>query len=249
MKHNVTVRGVTGVFCVIVLLHIIILRILLSVRKAAPCEPVYGVGAESLHTCFDILADIPLRAVTHACVQLLRLRDGVHVGYHPAALLCAPLPSEKFPAVEQIILHSQAAGRIRLALQAGLRAAHGAGPRQARFDGLLCAPADGIQGAVAVLQSRAALGSVELDQRGYAVAGALLTLPADDRGAGIQVLVVSVMTIRVSVALQDGFPADQTAVVVGRSGTETEEQDQYGANPNRCPLHQSSTICSSQDLI
>lgn len=85
------------------------------------------------------------------------------------------------------------------------------------------ATADRVQGAVAVLQSRAALGLIKLNERGYAVTGTLLACPADDRRAGIKVLIVSVMALWLSMALQDGFPADQPTTVVRRSDTQTDD--------------------------
>lgn len=111
---------------------------------------------------------------------------------------------------------------VPLALPPGLGAAHGAGPRQARLDGLFGGPAHRVRGAVAVLQSRATLGHIELDQRGYAVAWTLLAVPTEDRGTSIKVLVVSVMALRLPVALQDGFPANQPTTVVRRSYTEAD---------------------------
>lgn len=132
-------------------------------------------------------------------------------------------------------------------MPSGLGAAHGAGPRKARLDGLFGAPADWVQGAVAVLQSRTALGSVELNEGGYAVTWTLLTVPIDDRRAGIEVLVIRVMALRLSVALQDGFPADRTTAVVRRSDTYADDEDQYTADQNRCPLHQCGTTCHFQE--
>lgn len=162
----------------------------------------------------------------------------MHVRYGPAAALRAHLPPEQLPAVEQVILHGRAAGRVQPALQPGLRAAHGAGPRHARLDGLLGAPAARVRGAVAVLQSRAAPGQIELDQGGDAVAGTLPPLTAEHGRARVKVLVVRVMALRLRVTLEDGFPTNQTVVGVRGPEADPEDQDKHDPCQKGRALHQ-----------
>lgn len=230
---------------VFVRVQVILFKILLRVRKSAAFEPDSGIRAEGLHADLDVLAYVPLRAVAHARVQLLRPGNGAQVGDDPAASLRAPLSSEQLPAVEEVIPHGGPARHVHLALQPGLGAAHGAGARQARLDGQLGAAAHRVHGAVAVLQSRAGLGEVELDQGGYTVAGTLLSFPADDGRARVQILVVRVMALRLSLTLEDGFPADQpvVGVVVGGSDAHTDREDARAANQGHYSLHQCVTTC------
>lgn len=132
------------------------------VDAAALRLPDRRVEAERLHAALHELADSPLRAVTHAGVQLLTFRDLAHVGDHVPACVGADGPAEKFPAVVQIVVHGRAALLVPLALPPSLRAARAGSPGQARLDGPLGARTHRVVGAAAVLQGRPAFGQVEL---------------------------------------------------------------------------------------
>lgn len=92
--------GATRVLHAYVILRFdVIILVVLYVRESAPREPVAGIRAERFHADLDVLTYVPLRAVAHTCVQLLRLGDRAHAGYHPAAAIRALFSSEQFSAV------------------------------------------------------------------------------------------------------------------------------------------------------
>lgn len=206
--------------------------VVLLLVGAAGLVPVRVVETQRLHAALDELADGPLRAVAHASVQLLTLRDLAHVGDHIPAGVRAHRPVKKFPAVVEIVVHGGAALRVSLALVPGLRAPGAGSPGQTGLDGPLGVRARRVVAAAAVLQRRAVLGEVELDQRGDAVARTLLPLPSQHRAARAAVVLVRVIALGLGLAVHDGLPANQPpAVGRGSQGEVGERQEQASEGP------------------
>lgn len=212
---------------------------------AAGLVPVRVVEAQRLHSALHELADGPLSAVAHASVQLLTLRDLAHVGDHIPAGVRAPRPVKKFPAVVEIVVHGGAALRVSQALVPGRRAPGAGSPGQTGLDGPLGVRARRVVAAAAVLQRRAILGEVELDERGDAVARTLLPLPVQHRAARADVVLVRVIALGLGLAVHDGLPADQPPAVgrrrQGEAG-ETQEQAAEGPRARHAP-EQSAGTC------
>lgn len=117
----------------------------------------------------------------------------------------------------QIIVHSGAALSVSLALAPSFRAAGASSPGQAGLDGPFGARTDRIVGAATILQSRPVFSQIELDKRGYAVAGALLPLPVQHGTTCARVVFVCVIALGLGLAVHDGLPAYQPPTV-GRRG-------------------------------
>lgn len=190
---------------------------ILAVVGPAALIPHGGVEAQRLHAALDKLTDGPLRPVTHTSFQLLTLGYFTHVRDHIPAGACADRPAEKFPAVVQIIVHSGATLLVSLALAPSFRAAGAGSPGQTGLDGPLGPGAHLIVGAAAVLQSRSVFGQIELDERGDAMARALLPLPVKHGATCARVVFVRVIALGLGLAVHDGLPAYQPPTV-GRRG-------------------------------
>lgn len=200
---------------------------------AAGLVPIRVVEAQRLHAVLDELADGSLRAVAQASVQLLTLGYFTHIRDHIPACVRAHRPAEKFPAVVQIVVHGGAALRVSLALVPGFRAAGAGSPGQAGLDGPLGVRAYRVVAAAAVLQRRAVLRQVELDERRDAVARTLLPIPVQHGAARTVIVIVRVIALRLGLAVQDGLPADQPPTVGRRrQGEAARKQEHTAERPN-----------------
>lgn len=221
--------------CVVRLFRVVRLVLVVGVRAVVGAAALVldgQVEAQHLHAALDELADGPLRAVAHARVQLLALGHLAHVCDHVPARVRANRAAEKFPAVVQVVVHGRAALLVALALAPSLRAAGAGSPGQARLDGPLGPCALLVVGAAAVLQRRAVLGQVELDQRRNAVARALLLLAAEHGPARATVVLVRVIALGLGLAVHDGLPAYEPPAVGRRGhGRVAEEQQQAAEKP------------------
>lgn len=196
---------------------------------AAGLVPIRVVEAQRLHAVLDELADGSLRAVAHASVQLLTLGYFTHIRDHIPAGVRAHRAAEKFPAVVQVVVHGGAALRVSFALVPGFRAAGAGSPGQARLDGPLGARAERVVAAAAVLQRRAVLREVELDERRDAVARTLLPLPVQHRATRTVVVLVRVIALRLGLAVHDGLPADEPPTVGRRRQAEVARKQKHAA--------------------
>lgn len=115
-----------------------------------------------MHAYFDVFTNSTLSAVANAGIEQLRLGQTAHMRDDAAARVRARGAAEQLTAVLQVVTHGGAARSVALALPPRLRAAHTAGPGQARLDGALGISTQIIVCAAAVLQRRAVFSLVKL---------------------------------------------------------------------------------------
>lgn len=134
----------------------------------------------------------------------------------------------------QIIVYRGATLLVSLALAPSFRATSAGSPRQTRLDGPFGSGAHLVVGAAAVLQSRSVFGQIELDERGNAMARALLPLPGEHGATCAHVMFVRVFALGFGLAVHDGLPAYQPPAVGRRGHREVAKNQKHTTKrPNR----------------
>lgn len=113
-------------------------------------------------------------------------------------------------------MHGRAALLVPLALAPCFGAARACGSGQTRLDRSFRVQTHSVPRAAAVLQCWTILRQVELYQRRDAVTRTLSPLPVQHRAASARVMLVGVVTVRLSLAVHNGLPTDEPAATTRR---------------------------------